>query len=124
MRHSTAHVMAQAIKRLYGHDVNLGVGTTIEDGFYYDIDMDHSLTPEDLPKIEKEMQRIIDENVEFRRIEVSRAEAEKVFQEAGDDLKLELLEAIPEDETVTIYEQGDRKSTRLNSSHVAISYAV
>src|SRR5690625_745262 len=107
MRHSTAHVMAQAIKRLYGHAVNLGVGPTIEDGFYYDIDMDHSLTPEDLPKIEKEMQRIIDENLEFRRIEVSRAEAEKVFKEAGDDLKLELLEAIPEDETVTIYEQGE-----------------
>src|SRR5690625_1715531 len=65
MRHSTAHVMAQAIKRLYGYDVNLGVGPTIEDGFYYAIDMDHSLTPEDLLKIEKDMQHIIDENLEF-----------------------------------------------------------
>ncbi|WP_117170533.1 threonine--tRNA ligase [Paraliobacillus sediminis] len=107
MRHSSAHVMAQAIKRLYGDDVKLGVGPTIEDGFYYDIDMDHSLTPEDLPKIEKEMQRIIDENVEFIRVEVSRDEAKKRFEAIGDNLKLELLDAIPEDETVTIYEQGE-----------------
>lgn len=107
MRHTTAHVLAQAIKRLFGYDVKLGVGPTIEDGFYYDIDMDHSLTPEDLPKIEKEMQRIVDENLEIRRVEVSRAEAERLYQDVGDHLKLELLEAIPEDETVTIYEQGE-----------------
>ncbi|NMA89782.1 MAG: threonine--tRNA ligase [Amphibacillus sp.] len=107
MRHSAAHVMAQAIKRLYGHDVKLGVGPTIEDGFYYDFDLDQSLTPEDLPKIEKEMQRIIDENLEIRRVEVSRAEAERLYRDEGDNLKLELLEAIPEDETVTIYEQGE-----------------
>ncbi|MCZ0704457.1 threonyl-tRNA synthetase [Natronobacillus azotifigens] len=106
IRHSTAHVMAQAIKRLYG-EVKLGVGPTIEDGFYYDIDMDHSLTPEDLPKIEKEMKRIIDENLEINRVEVSREEADKRFREIGDDLKLELLEAIPADEKVTIYEQGE-----------------
>ena len=66
LRHSTAHLMAQAIKRLY-KDVKLGVGPTIEDGFYYDIDMEESLTPEDLPRIEKEMQRIVDENLEIRR---------------------------------------------------------
>ncbi|GGM26795.1 threonine--tRNA ligase 1 [Paraliobacillus quinghaiensis] len=107
MRHSTAHVMAQAVKRLYGDDVKLGVGPTIEDGFYYDIDMDQSLTPEDLPKIEKEMQRIVDENLEFIRTEVSREEAKKRFEAIGDDLKLELLEAIPAGETVTIYEQGE-----------------
>src|SRR5699024_4214745 len=87
--------------------IKLEVSTTIEDGFYYDIDMDHSLTPEDLPKIEKEMQRIVDENLEIRRVEVSRAEAERLYQDVGDHLKLELLEAIPEDETVTIYEQGE-----------------
>ena len=107
MRHSSAHVMAQAIKRLYGEDVKLGVGPTIEDGFYYDIDMGQSLTPEDLPKIEKEMQRIVDENLEFVRTEVSREEAKQRFEAIGDNLKLELLEAIPEDETVTIYEQGE-----------------
>src|SRR5699024_3180826 len=58
MRHSTAHTMAQAVKRLYGDDVQFGVGPVIEEGFYYDIDMDESITPEDLPKIEREMQRI------------------------------------------------------------------
>lgn len=64
MRHSTAHLLAQAVKRLY-KDVKFGVGPVIEEGFYYDMDMEHALTPEDLPKIEKEMQRIIDENLEI-----------------------------------------------------------
>src|SRR5699024_10113380 len=68
MRHSTAHLMAQAIKRLYG-DVNFGVGPVIEEGFYYDIDMEEAITTEDLPKIEKEMQRIVDENLESVRRE-------------------------------------------------------
>jgi len=107
MRHSTAHLMAQAIKRLYGNDVNLGVGPVIDEGFYYDIDMDETITPEDLPKIEKEMQRIVDENLEIKRIEVSRDEAKERFSEIGDDLKLELIDAIPENEQVTIYEQGE-----------------
>lgn len=107
MRHSTAHVMAQAIKRLYGNHVRLGVGPTIEDGFYYDIDMEDSITPEDLPKIEKEMQRIIDENLEIIREEVSREEAKRRFQEIGDELKLELIDAIPEGEQVSIYKQGE-----------------
>ncbi|MDC3415730.1 threonine--tRNA ligase [Aquibacillus salsiterrae] len=106
MRHSTAHLMAQAIKRLYS-DVKLGVGPTIEGGFYYDIDMEESLTPEDLPKIEKEMQKIIDENLEIVRKEVTREEAKAMFEAIGDNLKLELLEAIPEGETVSIYEQGE-----------------
>ncbi|RDW21601.1 threonine--tRNA ligase [Oceanobacillus chungangensis] len=106
MRHSAAHLLAQAVKRLY-KDVKFGVGPVIEEGFYYDMDMEHSITPEDLPKIEKEMKRIIDENLEIKRIEVSRAEAIEKFQAIGDDLKLELIEAIPEDEQVTIYEQGE-----------------
>ncbi|MBM7597740.1 threonyl-tRNA synthetase [Virgibacillus halotolerans] len=106
MRHSTAHLMAQAIKRLY-KNVKFGVGPVIEEGFYYDMDMEHALTPEDLPKIEKEMQRIIDENLDIKRIEVSREEAKRMFQEIGDDLKLELIDAIPEDEQVTIYQQGE-----------------
>ncbi len=106
MRHSTAHLMAQAIKRIYGN-VKLGVGPTIENGFYYDIDMEESITPEDLPKIEKEMQKIIDENLEIVRKEVTRNEAKQMYEEIGDNLKLELLEDIPEDETVTIYEQGE-----------------
>ncbi|MCI2254345.1 threonine--tRNA ligase [Domibacillus sp. PGB-M46] len=108
LRHSTAHLMAQAIKRVYGADkVKLGVGPVIEGGFYYDIDLDESITPEDLPKIEKEMKKIINENVPVIRKEVSRAEAEQFFKEIDDEYKLELLEAIPENETVTLYEQGD-----------------
>lgn len=106
MRHSTAHLMAQAIKRLYG-DVKFGVGPVIAEGFYYDIDMQKSLTPEDLPIIEKEMQRIIDENLEIIRTEVPREEAKQAFAEIGDDLKLELIDDIPEDEVVSIYTQGE-----------------
>ncbi|MED3562596.1 threonine--tRNA ligase [Bacillus xiapuensis] len=106
LRHSTAHLMAQAVKRLYPN-VNLGVGPVIEGGFYYDMDLEESLTPEDLPKIEKEMAKIVNENLEIVRKEVSRAEAVQLFKEAGDPYKLELIEAIPDEETVTIYEQGE-----------------
>jgi threonyl-tRNA synthetase len=108
MRHSTAHLMAQAIKRLYkDQDVKLGIGPVIENGFYYDIDMDQAITPEDLPAIEKEMKKIINENLEIIRKEVSREEAEQMFKEIQDPLKLELLEAIPAGEAVSIYEQGE-----------------
>ncbi|SPU09338.1 threonyl-tRNA synthetase [Bacillus licheniformis] len=106
MRHSTAHLMAQAIKRLY-KNVKLGVGPVIENGFYYDVDLEEALTPEDLPKIEKEMKKIVGENLPIVRKEVSREEARALFAEIGDDLKLELLDAIPEGETVSIYEQGE-----------------
>jgi threonyl-tRNA synthetase len=106
LRHSSAHLMAQAIKRIY-KDVKLGVGPVIEGGFYYDIDLDQSLTPEDLPAIEKEMAKIINENIEVVRKEVSRDEAVSFFKEIGDEYKLELIEAIPADEKVTLYEQGD-----------------
>jgi len=106
MRHSTAHLMAQAIKRLYG-DVNFGVGPVIEEGFYYDIDMEEAITPEDLPKIEKEMQRIVDENLEIVRTELMREDAIKKFEEIGDDLKIELIGDIPEGEPISIYTQGE-----------------
>ncbi|UOE54639.1 threonine--tRNA ligase [Bacillus sp. CMF12] len=106
LRHSTAHLMAQAIKRLY-KNVKLGVGPVIEGGFYYDIDLEESLSPEDLPVIEKEMKKIINENLDIVRKEVSRNEAVQMYKEIGDEYKLELIEAIPEDETVTIYEQGE-----------------
>jgi threonyl-tRNA synthetase len=106
LRHSTAHLMAQAVRRMYP-GVNLGVGPVIEGGFYYDIDLEEALTPEDLPKIEKEMAKIIKENLEIVRKEVSRAEAVQLFKEANDPYKLELIEVIPEDETVTIYAQGE-----------------
>lgn len=106
LRHSTAHLMAQAIKRLY-KDVKLGVGPVIEGGFYYDIDLEQSLTPEDLPLIEKEMVKIVKENIDVVREEVSRNDAVQIYKEIGDEYKLELIEAIPEDETVTLYKQGD-----------------
>ena len=105
LRHSTAHLMAQAIKRLYPN-VKLGVGPVIENGFYYDVDLEESITPEDLPKIEKEMAKIVNENLDVVRKEVSRDEAVQIYKEVGDEYKLELIEAIPADETVTIYEQG------------------
>src|SRR5690625_2545012 len=106
MRHSTAHLMAQAIKRLY-KDVKFGVGPVIEEGFYYDLDMEESITPEDLLKIEKEMQRIIDENLVIEREEVSREEAKQLFRDIGDDLKIELIDDIPEGDSITIYRQGE-----------------
>ncbi|MED4020153.1 threonine--tRNA ligase [Priestia aryabhattai] len=108
MRHSTAHLMAQAIKRLYKNvKVQLGVGPVIENGFYYDIDMEESITPEDLGKIEKEMKKIVNSNIEIERKEVSREEAIQLFKEVGDELKLELIDAIPAGEKVTIYQQGE-----------------
>ncbi|MBU5215333.1 threonine--tRNA ligase [Bacillus albus] len=105
-RHSAAHILAQAVKRLYG-DIKLGVGPVIENGFYYDMDLPSSVNVEDLPKIEKEMKKIINENVKIERVEVSREEAKKLFQEVNDHLKLELLEAIPSGESVTLYKQGE-----------------
>ncbi len=108
LRHSTAHLMAQAIKRLYGaENVKLGVGPVIEDGFYYDIDVDTPISVEDLGKIEKEMERIVNENLYITRREVSREEARNLFAELGDPLKLELLDAIPGDEPISIYDQGE-----------------
>ncbi|WP_019376590.1 threonine--tRNA ligase [Virgibacillus halodenitrificans] len=104
LRHSTAHLLAQALKRLYP-DIHLGVGPVIEEGFYYDVELDHHITISDLPQIEKIMKQIIKENIEITRREVTREKAEQLF--AHDHLKLELLEDIPLDETVTVYEQGD-----------------
>ncbi|MCA1056401.1 threonine--tRNA ligase [Rossellomorea aquimaris] len=106
LRHSTAHLMAQAIKRLYP-STKLGIGPVIEGGFYYDVDSEHTFTPEDLPLIEKEMKKLTGENLEVIRKEVSRDEAKKIYEEVGDEYKLELLEAIPQGEQVSIYEQGE-----------------
>ncbi|MEC0665279.1 threonine--tRNA ligase [Priestia flexa] len=108
MRHSTAHLMAQAIKRVFkDQKVQLGVGPVIENGFYYDIDMEHSITPDDLIEIEKEMKKIVNANIDIERREVSREEAIELYKEVGDELKLELIDAIPAGETVTVYHQGE-----------------
>jgi len=107
-RHSTAHLLAQALKRIYGQDrVKLGIGPVIEDGFYYDIDLDQSITPEDLVAIEKTMVRISQENLPIQRKEVSREQAVSLFSELNDPLKLELIRDLPEDSVITIYEQGE-----------------
>ncbi|WP_178024859.1 threonine--tRNA ligase [uncultured Paenibacillus sp.] len=108
MRHSSAHLMAQAVKRLFGNkEVKLGIGPVIEDGFYYDMDLEHPLNPEDLQKIEKEMERIIGENLPITRREVSREEAVAIFTELGDPYKLELIRDLPEDSVISIYDQGE-----------------
>ncbi|MDP5275476.1 threonine--tRNA ligase [Chengkuizengella axinellae] len=106
VRHTSAHVLAQAVKRIYGK-VKLGVGPVIEDGFFYDLDVIQSIALEDLSLIEKEMQNIIDENLEIERIEMSREMAGKLFQDMDDELKLELLEDIPHDDIITVYKQGE-----------------
>ncbi|MGE7624795.1 threonine--tRNA ligase [Viridibacillus sp. NPDC096237] len=104
MRHTSAHVLAQAIKRLYS-EVRLGIGPVIENGFYYDVDLKSTMTVDDLVKIEREMTKIISENLEIRREELPRDEVRKIFKE--DPLKLELLEDIPQEDTVTVYRQGE-----------------
>ncbi|SFI91864.1 threonyl-tRNA synthetase [Paenibacillus sp. UNC496MF] len=107
-RHSTAHLMAQAIKRLFkDRSVKLGIGPVIEDGFYYDIDMEEPLTADDLAKIEKEMERIAQEDLPIRRRAVSREEAVAIFTEINDPLKLELIRDLPESAQITIYDQGE-----------------
>ncbi|MFP3888382.1 threonine--tRNA ligase [Priestia filamentosa] len=106
MRHTTAHILAQAIKRVY-KSVKLGVGPVIEDGFYYDVDLSTTITSNDLIQIENEMKKIISENHRIERNEVTRSEAEKIFSEINDELKVELLRDIPMNETVTIYKQGE-----------------
>ncbi len=103
--HSTAHIMAQAVKRLYPK-AKLGVGPAIEEGFYYDFDIPGGIEETALKEIEKEMKKIIKENLPFIRKEVSKEEAKKIFQERGEKYKLEILEEIPEDK-VSIYQNGE-----------------
>lgn len=106
-RHSTAHLLAQAVRRLYGSEVKFGIGPVIEDGFYYDMDIPVSLSPEDLGKIEAEMEKIVKEDLPIRRRVVSRDEATRIFQNLNDHLKLELIRDLPADATITLYEQGE-----------------
>ncbi|MDK9865541.1 threonine--tRNA ligase [Staphylococcus equorum] len=104
LRHSTAHLMAQALKRLYGN-VHFGVGPVIDGGFYYDFDMEESISSDDFEKIEKTMKQIVNENYPIERKVVSRDEAKTFFSD--DPYKQELIDAIPEDENVTLYSQGE-----------------
>lgn len=104
LRHSTAHLMAQAMKRLYP-GIKFGVGPAIETGYYYDTDQEKQITEEDLPVIEAEMAKIVKENYPIERREVTRAEANEIF--ADDEYKLEIIADLPEDETLTVYSQGE-----------------
>ena len=105
LRHSSAHLLAQALRRLYGKDVHFGVGPAIDGGFYYDFDSEYKISEEDFKNIEKEMKKIISENVAIEGREVSRTEALEIF--AADPYKVELINDLPEDEVITVYTQGD-----------------
>ena len=106
IRHSTAHVMAQAVKRIYGN-VKLAIGPTVKNGFYYDFDLDTPLTHGDIEKIEEEMNKIINEDLKFKRKDVSREEALKLMSEKGEDYKVQLINDLDESENISLYEQGD-----------------
>ena len=104
-RHTASHVMAQAVKRLYG-DVRLGIGPAIADGFYYDFHFDEPLSPEELERIEGEMQKIIKEDLPLERTELSREAALQLFKEQGETYKLELIQDLPEEAVISCYGQG------------------
>jgi len=106
IRHSTSHIMAQAVKRIY-KNCKLAIGPSIENGFYYDFDIENPLSAEDLEKIEAEMNNIINENLKFEKIDVSREEAIKLMEEKGETYKVELINDLPEGEDISLYKQGD-----------------
>lgn len=106
IRHTASHVMAQAIQHLFP-DVKFAIGPAIDNGFYYDLDSEHVFTPEDLVAIEKEMAKIVKENIPLVRSEIPRAEALKKFEAAGEKYKVELINDLPEDAIISTYTQGD-----------------
>jgi len=105
-RHSASHILAQAVQRLFP-GTKLGIGPAIEDGYYYDFDSEHKFSPEDLEKIEKEMDKIIKEDAKFIRKEIPREDAIKLFKDRGEDYKIELINDLPDDIVISIYEHGD-----------------
>ena len=108
LRHTASHILAQAVKRLYkDENVQLAIGPAIENGFYYDIDMEKRLTDEDLKDIEKEMHKIVKENLKLERKLVSRQEALDMFTKAGENYKVELINDLPEDAEISLYVQGE-----------------
>ena len=105
-RHTTSHIMAQAIKHIWP-DAKLAIGPAIDNGFYYDIDMEHKLTDQDLLKIQKEMKKVIQANHKLERFELPREEAIKFMAERNEDYKVELIQDLPEDAVISFYKQGD-----------------
>ena len=111
LRHTASHIMAQAIKHLYGgadgRGVQLAIGPAIDTGFYYDIDTEHKITDEDLADIEREMKAIVKQNLKLERSTLTRADALKKFTDEGELYKVELIEALPEDAQISLFTQGD-----------------
>ena len=105
-RHTASHIMAQAVKRLYP-ETKLAIGPSIADGFYYDVDRETPFTAEDLEKIEAEMKKIVKENLEIKQYTMPRNEALEYFKEKDEPYKVELIEDLPEDETISFYSQGE-----------------
>ena len=105
-RHTTSHILAQAVKKLWP-DAKLAIGPAIDNGFYYDFDMEHKLNDQDLLKIQKEMKKVIQANYPLERFELPREEAIKFMADKGEDYKVELIEDLPEDEVISFYQQGD-----------------
>lgn len=106
LRHTASHVMAQAIQHLFP-GVKFAIGPSIENGFYYDLDTEHRFTQEDFAAIEAEMAKIVKENLPITKEVLSRADALKLFKDAGQDYKVELIEDLPEDAVISLYRQGD-----------------
>ena len=105
-RHTASHVMAQAIKNIWP-DAKLAIGPAIDNGFYYDIDMEHKLSDQDLLKIQKEMKKVINANHKLERFELPREEAIAFMAERNEDYKVELINDLPEDAVISFYKQGD-----------------
>lgn len=106
LRHTASHVMAQAIQHLFP-GVKFAIGPAIDDGFYYDLDSDHVFSQEDFAAIEKEMSKIAKENIPLVKKVLPRDEALQYFKDKGQDYKVMLIEDLPEEETISLYEQGD-----------------
>ena len=105
-RHTSAHILAQAVKRHFP-DAKLAIGPAIKDGFYYDIDVDHKFTPEDLEMLEKEMLKIAQEDLEIKKFILPRDEALEFVKKANETYKVELIEDLPEDSVISFYQQGE-----------------
>ncbi|MBX9597607.1 MAG: threonine--tRNA ligase [Burkholderiales bacterium] len=106
IRHSTAHLLAQAVKQLYP-SAQVTIGPVIENGFYYDFSFERPFTPEDLLAIEKKMAHLVDQNIAVERVEMPREEAIRFFDSLGEKYKVEIISAIPEGQTISLYRQGD-----------------
>ena len=105
-RHTSSHILAQAIKRLYP-EAKLAIGPAIDNGFYYDIDLEYRITLDDLVKLEEEMKKIVKEDLLIEGFELSKEEAVKLMKERNEDYKVELINDLSEGEVISFYKQGD-----------------